>query len=116
MGFRVKRNDLPKIIARLPDAIDREVDESGEVLMDALRPILWRDTGKLARVSRAHLPGTNHCEVQVGFYLGQGFYSGFQEFGTVKQGARPIVTPTAHSFEPVYASFMSDAVRKAVNA
>lgn len=112
-GLRVIRNDFPKIIARLPDAIDDEVDEAAHDLSSVLKGILWVDTGLLRRVTTDHPPGTNHAEVWIGYYRGHGFYSGFQEFGTRKQAARPIVVPTAHAFEPVYAANMARAVRKA---
>jgi HK97 gp10 family phage protein len=112
-GIRVIRNDFPKVIAALPKAIDEEVDDSGDDLSDTLSATIWRDTGLLSRVTTNHEEGTNHCEISVGYYLGQGFYSGFQEFGTRKQAARPIVRPTAHAFEPVYARNMSKAVEDA---
>lgn len=112
-GVRVKRNDFPKIIAKLPRAIDEEVDEAAIDLASVLKTILWVDTGKLRRVTTDHPPGRFHSEVQVGYYLGHGFYSGFQEFGTRKQAARPIVGPTAFEFEPIYAGNMSRAVKNA---
>lgn len=112
-GWTVKSNHLPKIIARLPHAIDDEVDEAGEDLAGSLKGILWIDTGMIRRVTTNHPPGENHTEVQVGYYLGHGFYSGFQEFGTRRQVARPIVVPTAHAFEPIYASNMGRAVKRA---
>ena len=39
-----------------------------------------------------------------------------QEWGTVKQAARPIVGPTAHVFEPIYAHKMGEAVKEACDA
>lgn len=113
--WRVKRNSLPKIKRALPLAIDAEVDNSAEILADNMQPGMWRHTGLLQRITKSHPPGQNHAEVQVGYYLGQGFYSGFQEFGTVKQPARPHVAPMAHMFEPIYAKYMIDAVKKGVN-
>lgn len=112
-GWTVEFNHLPKIIGRLPKAIDEEVDDAGEDLAAMLKGILWIDTGLLRRVTTNHPPGTNHTEVQIGYYRGHGFYSGFQEFGTRRQVARPIVVPSAHAFEPVYASNMGRAVRRA---
>ncbi len=113
MGVKVLRNDLPAIIRRLPVAIDEEVDSSAEDLAATLKAILWVDTGLIRRVTTDYPPGKNHAEVWIGYYRGRGFYSGFQEFGTVRQAARPIVAPTAHQFEPAYAANMSRAVRKA---
>lgn len=112
-GWTVHSNKLPIIIGRLPRAIDDEVDEAGEDLAAVLKGILWVDTGMIRRVTTNHPPGANHTEVQIGFYRGHGFYSGFQEFGTRRQLARPIVVPTAHIFEPTYASNMGRAVRRA---
>lgn len=112
-GWRVDFNHLPKIIERLPRAIDSEVDDAGEDLAATLKGILWIDTGMIRRVTTNHPPGENHTEVQIGYYRGHGFYSGFQEFGTRRQVARPIVVPSAHAFEPVYASNMGRAVKKA---
>lgn len=112
-GWRVNYNHLPKIIVRLPKAIDEEVDEAAIDLAVTLKGILWVDTTLLRRVTTDHPPGNNHAEVHVGYYRGHGFYSGFQEFGTIRQVARPIVVPTAHQFEPVYASNMGRAVKKA---
>jgi HK97 gp10 family phage protein len=110
---RVVYNKLPKIIAALPDNVDDEVDAAAKDLSDYLKGVLWVDTGLIRRVTTDHPPGTNHAEVWIGYYLGRGFYSGFQEFGTRKQAARPIVGPAAHQYEPVYASNMEKAVRKA---
>ena len=112
-GVRVKRNDFPKIIKKLPRAIDEEVDEGAADLSSALKSRLWVDTGLLRRVTTDHPPGRFHAEVYVGYYLGHGFYSGFQECGTRRQVARPIVVPTSFEFEPVYAGNMARAVRNA---
>ena len=112
-GLRVVRNDFGTIIDRLPKAIDQEVDDSAKDLAESLKLTLWIDTGLLRQVTTDHDDGTNHAEVWVGYYLGKGFYSGFQEFGTRKQAARPIVTPAAHAFEPIYAQNMSKAVEEA---
>ena len=112
-GIRVKWNRLPGIVARLPQAIDEEVDEAGKDLAGYYRRVIWRDSGLLRRVTNPETAGRNHAEVEVGYYLGHGFYSGFQEFGTRKQVARPMVVPGAHIFEPIYAANMGRAIRKA---
>lgn len=109
----VKYNHLPIIIARLPKAIEQEVDDSAEDLASALSTILWVDTGMIRRVTTDKPQGEMHAEVWIGYNRGHGFYSRFQEWGTIKQAARPIVGPTAHTYEPIYASQMSRAVRKA---
>jgi HK97 gp10 family phage protein len=111
--IRVVYNKLPKIIDALPVNIDKEVNDAATDIADVLKSRLWVDTGTLRRVTTDFTPGFNHAEVWIGYYLGKGFYSGFQEWGTVKQDARPIVGPTAHQYETVYASNMEKAVRKA---
>ncbi len=115
MGIRVRvrRNKLPVIISRLPGAIDDEVQGAAKDLSDYLKGVLWEDKGTIRRVTTEHEAGTFHAEVWVGYYLGRGFYSGFQEFGTVKQAARPIVGPAGFEYEPVYAANMRRAVRRA---
>lgn len=110
---RVKKNKLPLVMSRLSDNIDDEVKSAAEDLTDYLKGVLWERSGLLRRVTTEHEEGTFHSEVWVGYYLGHGFYSGFQEFGTVKQAARPIVGPAAFEYEPVYASNMARAVKRA---
>jgi HK97 gp10 family phage protein len=109
----LKYNHLPRIIKRLPGAIDDEVNEAAEDMAAVLKTILWVDTGMIRRVTTDREQGEFHAEVWIGYNRGHGFYSRFQEWGTEKQAARPIVGPTAHSYEPVYASLMSRAIRKA---
>lgn len=116
MGVRVKYNNLPAVIKALPKAIDVTVDDAAQDISGVLKRILWKDTGKIRRVTTHRDRGQFHAEVWIGYYLGHGFYSGFQEFGTYKQAARPIVGPTAHQYEMVYAKNMGDAVKKACNA
>lgn len=113
ISVRVRKNKFPTIISRLPDAIDDEVQTAAEDLSGYLKGVLWVNSGMIRRVTTEHEGGSMHSEVWVGYYLGRGFYSGFQEFGTVKQAARPIVGPAGFEYEPVYASNMSKAVRRA---
>jgi HK97 gp10 family phage protein len=113
---RVRKNRLPQIIAKLNDNIEEEVVNAAEDLTDYLKGVLWKRSGLLRRVTTEHEAGGLHAEVWVGYYLGRGFYSGFQEFGTVKQAARPIVGPAAFDYEMVYAANMERAVRRACDA
>lgn len=112
-GWVIKRNDFPTIIDALPKGMDREVDDSANDLADSLKTSIWIDTGLLRRVTVNHEEGDFHSEISVGYYLGQGFYSGFQEFGTRHQAARPIVAPAAHTYEPIYMVNMERAIQKA---
>jgi HK97 gp10 family phage protein len=112
----VKRNDLPAIIAALPRAIDDGVDETANDMATELKGTLWVDTGLIRRVTVDKPEGVLHAEIWIGYNRGHGFYSRFQEWGTVKQAARPIVGPTAHRYEGIYAKNMARAVKRACNA
>lgn len=116
MGVRVKYNHFGAIARALPRELDGAVKGTAEDMVHELKGTLWEDTGKIRRVTTDHDAGPLHAEVWVGYYLGHGFYSGFQEFGTVKQAARPIVTPTAHRYERVLAANAARAVRRATTA
>ena len=100
----------------MPKAIDDQVGDTAQKLVDELKTTLWVDTGVVRRVTSVHGRGSMHAEVWIGYNRGHGFYSRFQEWGTVKQKARPIVGPTAHRHEPIYATDMARAVRRACNA
>ena len=109
----VRFNHLPDIVRDLPDAVDKAVDDEAKNLADDLSSRVWRDTGAVSQATYERTAGANHAEVWCGINRGKGFYSRFQEWGTVNQAARPIVGPTAHEHEPQYAKLMGDAVRKA---
>jgi HK97 gp10 family phage protein len=112
----VKYNHLPAVAAALPKAIDRQVDETANDLSTELKGTLWIDTGLVRNVTVDRPEGSLHAEVWIGYNRGRGFYSRFQEWGTSRQAARPIVGPTAHRFERIYAKDMAQSVRKACNA
>lgn len=116
MGWRVRSNHFGAIGVALPRNIDDGVQEVAEAMARELKATLWVDTGMIRRVTTEHAEGKMHAVVWVGYYLGHGFYSGFQEFGTRKQVARPIVGPTAHRYEPQYAKEMGQQVREACAA
>ena len=112
-GWRIRRNDLPEVIRNLSKEMDKAVGDIADDLSTALTDRAWKDTGILRRTIEPNERWDLHAQVQIGIYLGRGFYSGFQEFGTRKQAPRPVVVPTAHEAEPVYASYMTTAVRRA---
>lgn len=116
MGVRIKYNHLPAVIERLPKAIDAAVDDLASDMATEFKTTLWVDTGLVRRVTVDRSRGRNHAEVWIGYNRGRGFYSRFQEWGTVKQRARPIVGPTAHRYEAVYRAKMAVAVAKACAA
>jgi hypothetical protein len=116
MGWRIRRNDLPEIIAALPREVDDAVQVFGRDLAEALNTRVWKDTGILQRTVEPTEQRLMHVQVQIGIYLGHGFYSGFQEFGTSRQAARPVVVPTALESEPVFANYVTNAVKRACRA
>jgi hypothetical protein len=116
VGVRVRYNHFGAIARALPRELDKAVKGTADDMAQELKGTLWEDTGKLRRVTTAWDAGPLHAEVHIGYYLSHGFYSGFQEFGTVKQAARPIVTPTAHRYERVLAENGVRAIRRAVTA
>lgn len=115
-GWRVRRNDFRKVIDDLSTQMDKAVGDMADDLSTVLTDRAWKDTGILRRTIEPNERWKFHAQVQVGIYLGHGFYSGFQEFGTRKQAPRPIVVPAAHEAEPIYANYMTTAVRRACRA
>lgn len=113
MGWRVRYNHLGTVGKRLPDKLDDGVTELADAMVTRLKSTLWVRTGLIRRVTTEHDERKMHAEVWVGYYLGHGFYSGFQELGTSRQVARPIVGPTAHMMEPQFRLEMTQAVREA---
>jgi HK97 gp10 family phage protein len=112
----VRYNHLPAVIHALPRAIDEQVDKTANDMATELKGTLWEDTGLVRRVTVDRGAGAFHAEIWIGYNRGHGFYSRFQEWGTVKQAARPIVGPTAHRYERIYAMAMARAVKRACNA
>jgi hypothetical protein len=118
MPLKVRYNHLGAVARRMPIEIDEGVSDVAEALTRKLKVTLWRDTGMIRRVTSQHDREKFHAEVWIGYYLGKGFYSGFQEFGVASRGIapRPIVVPTAHQHERQYHLEMAEHVRKACEA
>lgn len=118
MGFKVRYNRLGAIGKAMPRELQDGVDDVSDSMVRELKTTLWIRTGKIRRVTTEHDQRKLHAEVWVGYYLGHGFYSGFQEFGVASRGIapRPIVAPTAHVFEPKYALEMAEKVKDACDA
>lgn len=115
-GWTVRYNHLGAVAREMPVRIDKQVDDTAEVLTSTFKSLLWVDTGMIRRVTTEKVEGWMHAEIWIGYNRGHGFYSRFQEWGTHKQAARPIVGPTVHAYEPLYAERMASAVRKACDA
>lgn len=118
MGWRVRSNHLGAVGKRMPRELDEGVVEVADSMTRKLKATLWFDSGMIRRVTTEKDIRPLHAEVWVGYYLGHGFYSGFQEFGVAAyhRPARPIVTPTAHQHERQYKMEMAERVRKACEA
>lgn len=112
----VRYNNLPAVMTALDKAMDTTVDKIANDMAKEFKGTLWVDTGMIRRVTVDRSRGKYHAEVWIGYNRGRGFYSRFQEWGTVKQAARPIVGPTAHRYEVIYAREMAEAVKEACNA
>ncbi len=110
---RVIRNDIPEILRKLPRAVDDAVDAEARAMARVLSDRVWYRYGYVEQATVARTAGKNHAEVWCGFNKSTGFYSRFNEWGTRYQAARPIVGPTAHEHEPIFARRMADAVREA---
>jgi HK97 gp10 family phage protein len=113
----LKTNRVPAVIEAMPKEIDAGVDGEARAMANELQGIVWRRYGYIRGATVARTAGAMyHAEVWVGYNRAQGFYSRFQEWGTIYQAPRPIVGPTAHAHEPLYAQRMAQAVKDACNA
>lgn len=114
---KVKTNHVPAVIKAMPEKIDGAVKDEARGMAAELKQIVWYRYGyiKGATVPRIATP-MYHAEVWVGYNKEQGFYSRFQEWGTIYQAPRPLVGPTAHAHEPLFAQRMADAVKEACRA
>lgn len=115
MPVRLRRNRIPAVRAAISQEIKGALDDMAEDLTNALEDRVWKDTGVLQGTVDTIERWEHHAKIAIGFYLGHGFYSGFQEQGTVKQAARPVVVPTAHESEPIFASYVEKALKRACN-
>lgn len=117
-GWNVRFNRLGAVAKSLPRKMDSQVVDVSESMTRRLKTSLWVDTGVIRRVTTEKGTRRLHAEVWVGYYLGKGFYSGFQEFGVAAYGrpARPIVAPLAHVMTRQYHLEMAQAVREACEA
>jgi HK97 gp10 family phage protein len=121
LSWRVVRNDFPRVIAGMRRELPLGVEATGTEMVEHLIPILWVDTGILRSTAEVYKEGGLRVSVGVGLNPARsghgarahGFYAAYQEFGTSRQRARPIVGPTAMLFETRYAQRMAEAVRKA---
>jgi HK97 gp10 family phage protein len=118
MATRVvlKSNKVPEVRNALQDEVGHALDDFGDDLKNKLQANVWKRLGFISHSVTVEELGEWQIQVVVGWVGGEGFYSGFQEFGTVKQAARPVVRPIAHEGEPVFAQYVTEAIRKAASA
>ena len=114
--IRVKYNHLPAIARAMPSELEQDVDGTATDMAQVLERRVWYRTGVVRDTTTAHPEGTLHAEVWCGLHEARGFYSRFQEWGTIYQNARPILGPTAMEYEPIYARNMVSAIKRAVRA
>lgn len=116
MPVRLVYSKLPEIAKAIPEKEEKAIDDFARELMDALRAGIWRRHGYISASVKDHSLDPLMADIHIGEIGGIGFYSGFQEFGTIKQAPRPVVGPTAHLFEPRLVAIVSDALREAARA
>jgi HK97 gp10 family phage protein len=116
MGWTVKFNHLGAVAEALPQRINKEVQDVADAMALELKSTLWVDTGMIRRVTTSKDDNVMHAQVDIGYNRGHGFYSRFNEWGTIKQAARPIVGPTAERFRPRYEQEMAQSVSEACDA
>ncbi len=112
---RIVSNRLPQIESRLESVVQDAVQKAGDELVNTLQGAVWHRWGYVERSTQTY-PIANGVAVGVGKTgsgsQGWGFYAIYNEFGTSKQGARPVVVPAAHAFEPRYAEIVGEEVRR----
>jgi HK97 gp10 family phage protein len=113
---RVKYNHLPAVIKMLPKEIGRGLDEFVDHLDNELKSRVWRRYGIVTSTIQDRDPAALHANISVGLRSDRGFYSRFNEWGTVKQSARPVVGPVAHESEPKFAQIMEKHIKRACDA
>ena len=112
----VKFNHFPAVIAALPRELASGLDSFVNELETELKARVWRRYGVIADTVQDRDPRKLNATVSVGLHLKRGFYSRFNEWGTVKQAARPVVGPVAHESEPKLVDTMTTHIRRACNA
>jgi len=116
MPVRIVYSKLPAIAKAIPEKEEKAIDDFANELMDALRAGIWRRHGYISASVKDHSLDPFLADIHIGEIGGIGFYSGFQELGTVKQAPRPVVGPTVHMFEPRLEVIVAEALRKAARA
>lgn len=115
-SVKIRYSHLPAVAKAIPREEEDAIDEFVDKLSDELRSVVWRRLGYISASIKDHSLDPLHADVWIGQIGAIGFYSGFNEFGTVKQAPRPVVGPTAHAMEPVLVEVVTRHLRDAANA
>jgi HK97 gp10 family phage protein len=113
---RIVYSKLPDVARAIPREEENGIDQAAQELIDLLKSEIWRRHGYIAASIKDRSLDPLLADIWIGVVGEIGFYSGFQEFGTVKQAPRPIVGPIAHQFEPRLVQIMSEHLREAARA
>lgn len=111
---RVKSNHLPRIVREFDGAITAGVRRTSSEMQDDLKAVVWERSGMIERTIQDLSENPNHATIAIGLNRDKGFYSRFQEWGTINQAARPRVTPVAHQYEVKFPQIMAAEIRKVV--
>ena len=106
-GARILKNKFPELYKKLHEACDDQIKEAADNVAKTIKPNLW-DKRIPVRVRRS---GPLQYEVAVGSR--RFFFSGFAEFGTVDQPAKPVVTPAAEQEREAFTRGFIQAFQRA---
>jgi HK97 gp10 family phage protein len=115
-SVQIRYSNLPAIARAIPREEEAAIDDFATELMDYIKSSVWKLRGFVAASVKDHSLDPLHADIWVGEVGAIGFYSGFNEFGTVKQAPRPVVGPAAHAMEPRLIAIVTDHIRKAADA
>jgi hypothetical protein len=116
---KVRKNRIPAVVRSLREIEKTIIDDAGGDLTDQLKSGASSSWGSRNVPASTTLLGgrpPNHATIAVGLNRGRGFYSRFLNWGTVNNGADPMVDKKAHNFEPRFANIARKHVRKACDA
>jgi HK97 gp10 family phage protein len=112
----VRYNHFGAIARALPRALGSGMDEFVERFDNELKSRVWRRYGIVAETIQDRDPAALHATISVGLNKARGFYSRFNEWGTIYQSARPVVGPVSLENEPVFVDVMTKHIRRACEA
>ena len=116
MGVKIVYSKLPDVAKAIPKHEEKGIDDFARELIDALKGEVWKRHGYIGASIKDHSMDPLMADIWIGVIGAIGFYSGFQELGTVRQAPKPVVGPVAHMMEPRLVQIMSEHLRQAANA